>query len=199
MVLSRDLGRRTEGATKRMVLQKSQSSNTLSPYANTLTLGIQWMTIIIAAMPHYPLKNHGEQNGGLIVCLHSCLQLLKLTLTLHTHGFVTTLLTVILYHQLHSGKKLAFDMMENTLDNSGMVEESPSRSKRATQSVIIGHRIMSIPSFCGQWVNGAWTKVATQYLQKTCKCGNLTRYYCECNRAVYYCIQCYAVHFKTAS
>ena len=29
-----------------------------------------------------------------------------------------------------------------------------------------GHSIKSIPQFRGQWVNGEWTVVGTQYLQK---------------------------------
>ena len=71
-------------------------------------------------------------------------------------------------------KKLAFEMMNNELDDDGHVGESPSVKRSRKRSEIVGHAFESIPPFCGQWVNGSWTKVGTKYLQKTCECGNLT-------------------------
>ena len=96
--------------------------------------------------------------------------------------------------QLAYRRKLAMELMTNTLDGATDSVMSPSGNLRKKRK-LVSHDPLKIPNFCGKFQNGQWTPVATKWLQQLCHgCSMRTRTYCSCNKSVYMCITCYAEH-----
>ena len=89
-------------------------------------------------------------------------------------------------------------MMENNLDDEGVSINYPiCHEKRSRGSGSPGNELVSRPTHTGMWNTGdnAWTKTKTEYVKIKCAtCKTKIRTYCNCNKKVPMCTQCYGVH-----
>ena len=77
--------------------------------------------------------------------------------------------------QLEFRRKLAMDMMENTIGNTGVCPNSPIRPKRKRNEEHVHDKR---PTYTGAWdsKNKTWGKVKTEYMRLNCEtCKNGTR------------------------
>ena len=94
-------------------------------------------------------------------------------------------------------------MLENNLDDEGVSIEYPIlRKKRSIVPGIPGHELVSRPTHTGMWNTGdnGWTKMKTEHVKIKCAtCKTNIRTYCNCNKKVPICPQCYGVHISNCS
>ncbi len=57
-----------------------------------------------------------------------------------------------------------------------------------------GHQYMSLPSFHTISKDGVLTRCKTEWIQRTCVCGQRARRYCLCTPQVFRCVDCYITH-----
>ena len=97
--------------------------------------------------------------------------------------------------QLGFCRKLALGMLEYNLDDEDMSINYPIRHKKRSRGPgRPGHELA--------WNAGdnAWTKTKTEYVKIKCAtCKTKIRTYCNCNKKVTMCTQCYGVHISNCS
>jgi hypothetical protein len=86
-------------------------------------------------------------------------------------------------------------LIQELLNNEWVVrEEEVSPRTTRPRRVSVYHQLQNPPKFTGKWDGNAWSKVATEYLQRVCSCGKRTRTHCACSKLVFYCVDCFADH-----
>ena len=79
--------------------------------------------------------------------------------------------------QLQFRKALAFCMLENTLNNAGVIVRQVERCLRTRDAVLAEHVLVTRPDFSGRWLGTKWSKTKQVHNFRM-------RTYCECNKAV---------------
>ena len=95
-------------------------------------------------------------------------------------------------------RALAKEMLENTIGLEDSDRGRPARS--CTFPARLPCELVSVTHFCGAW-DGATTqfkKASQKYQKHRCRnfsvCKQKTRTYCNCNKGVFLCNQCFADH-----
>ena len=105
--------------------------------------------------------------------------------------------------QLEFHKKLAPVMLENNLDDEGVsIHYTISNKKMSRGHGSLGHELASHPTHTGMWNTGdnVWTETKTEYVKIKCAtCKTKIRNYCNCNKKVPMCTQCYGFHISNCS
>ena len=105
--------------------------------------------------------------------------------------------------QLEFCRKLALGMSENNLDDEGVsINSTIRRNKWSRGPGIPGYELVSRPTHTGMWNTGdnGGTKTKTEYVKikcATCKTKIIT--YCNWNKKVPMCTQCYGVQISNCS
>ena len=94
-------------------------------------------------------------------------------------------------------------MLENNSDYEGVSINYPiCHKKRPRGPGSPGHDFVSRPTHTGTWNTGdnGWTKTKTEYVKIKCAtCKTKIRTYCNYNKKVPMCTECYGVHISNCS
>ena len=105
--------------------------------------------------------------------------------------------------QLEFCSKLPLRMLEKNLDDEGVsINYHILHKKRSRGPGSPGHELVSRPTHTGMWNTGdnVWTKTKIEYVKIKCAtCKTNIRTYCNCNKKVPMCTQCYWVHISNCS
>lgn len=97
--------------------------------------------------------------------------------------------------QIEFRRKLAFQMLENTLDDDSTIA---CRLKKKRKSIGSTHSLVQIPPHRGRWMTNLnkYNKTKQKYQRQPCvgKCGNRVRTHCMCNHGLFLCVQCFPEH-----
>ena len=97
--------------------------------------------------------------------------------------------------QLQFRKALAFCMLENTLNDAGVIVRQVERCLRTRDAVLAEHVLVTRPDFSGRWLGTKWSKTKQVHQKSHCQgCNFRMRTYCECNKAVPMCFRCHVKH-----
>ena len=97
--------------------------------------------------------------------------------------------------QIEFRMKLAWEMINNTLEHNAEVEEEASRSLRKRQ-----HELITLQPFQGRYCarTKKFKRVKAQYQQQRCRnysnCQKQIRTYCSCTKGLFLCVTCFGKH-----
>jgi hypothetical protein len=88
-------------------------------------------------------------------------------------------------------------LVQALLQNEWVEKEDESSPEGRSKRKKIVDRKLSMPlKFTLKFVGNSWSRVTTKYLQCNCRCGEMTRTFCTCDKMVFYCLTCFANHLK---
>ena len=97
--------------------------------------------------------------------------------------------------QLQFRKALAFCMLENTLNDAGVIVRQVERCLRTRDAVLAEHVLVTRPDKSGRWLGTRWSKTKQVHQKSHCHgCNFRMRTYCTCNKAVPMCFRCHVKH-----
>ncbi len=95
-------------------------------------------------------------------------------------------------------RKLAEQMLNNQINDSGGVSHSPMRSSgKQRRCEVVEHKLEKKPVYTGKYnaTSKSWRKVKTKYLKMKCLyCPKEVRTYCTCNKQIILCGDCFGKH-----
>ena len=101
--------------------------------------------------------------------------------------------------QLEFRKKLAFELIHNTLE-SGTKEERPDKWRNTRQNML--HKITTAPPHSGFEGEKLIKKYKQKYQQHKCDtpgCPNFIRAACNCTKDIFRCNSCFTIHIMDSA